>query len=440
MKIAFGIFIAALTALFAATYSRAQFPGISAPMLLAGGAAAPACTPNTQGGGTDANTIALWHFDNNVNDGNQNNHPVTLNGSATFSATRSKFGGYSLSVPASGTDFASFGGDVALTGDFTVEGWLYLTTAIVTYFGWVGDNYSTNVLTYDYPTFAMQIQGGSSAITASSTVIALNNWHHLVWMRAGGKFSVYYDGVAQAGSPATGSATGTAGGGAGSWRIGHADPSNYKMPANSYVDEVRFSNMARYSTNFTPAILPFCDISPPPPPTCTTGAWHNLVGPVALANYGAGFGGNSIRVYFPTSTYIGGGQPAAQIRASIKSPGGQTTTLSGVYAGHGTGADSYTFDGTQVQLKLSGSNSWTIAPSAVAASDATVYSFNNTKPFIVSFDWTTGTAVNANNATGDATATTYQTGPNLAGSTTITPSGGPTSAQNWGVALVEICY
>jgi hypothetical protein len=34
----------------------------------------------------------------------------------------------------------------------------------------------------------------------------------------------------------------------------------YAWPTTGYIDEMRISNMARYTSNFTPATLPFCNI------------------------------------------------------------------------------------------------------------------------------------------------------------------------------------
>lgn len=73
-----------------------------------------------------SSTKALLHFDNNLTDVKGNTWTAT--GSAAASATESKFGGYSLSVP-SGTNYIS-SADVDLdwylsSNPFTIEAWVY---------------------------------------------------------------------------------------------------------------------------------------------------------------------------------------------------------------------------------------------------------------------------------------------------------------------------
>src|SRR6516165_1129621 len=72
-----------LASLAVTTY--AQMPGTFAPMLAGGGT--PTCVP------WDSNTVALWHFDNNLNDSSQRGHNGTFAGAGgSLSNVQSKFG------------------------------------------------------------------------------------------------------------------------------------------------------------------------------------------------------------------------------------------------------------------------------------------------------------------------------------------------------------
>jgi hypothetical protein len=220
----------------------------------------PPCAPNTDGGGAFANVVGLWHMDNaNTDNSAAGTRGLTLNGTAAYSTTQAKFGGYSLKIVASG-DYAGFPGtSMSIPGDLTAEAWLYMTAVPASYFGWIGDDQATNLLAGSIPQLYMQVASTTTQITATISVFTPNAWHHVAWERQGGNLRIFLDGVEQAGSPKSGVPTSTVGGTATTWKIGRAYVNTYMMPANSYIDEVRVSNIARYTANFTPQTTAFCN-------------------------------------------------------------------------------------------------------------------------------------------------------------------------------------
>ena len=249
--------------------ARGQMPGTFNPVSVGVSGGGVACTPNSQGGGGDANVFALLHFDNNGTDNALSAHNLTLNGGAVYSTTQSKFGGYALSIPTAATSFAQqangmLGGAGGIgTGDLTLEGWLYWP-ALPSLFGMIGDDQTTNMAVIGNPNLAIQIAGATTTFTSTISAITVNAWHHVAITRpATGTPKFYLDGVSQTYS--TGSSAGVFGNATSGLKIGRAYSASYVMPNNSFIDEVRISNIIQYSGNFTPALLPFCNPVPPSP-------------------------------------------------------------------------------------------------------------------------------------------------------------------------------
>lgn len=188
----------------------------------------------------------------------RNPHTITVIPSAKISNAQVKFGtGSYTSLPGNGglkvtpaTDFA-FG-----LGNFTIEYWFYPT-------GYV------DTLTVDmrpvlgsgaYPSIYPRATGatsyyttGATRITSSTTATPLNQWSSVAVVRYSGITKLYINGVQEG--------------------ISWADNTNYiagnctiacngysqtgALPIVGYMDEIRISNIARYTTNYTPATEPF---------------------------------------------------------------------------------------------------------------------------------------------------------------------------------------
>lgn len=186
-------------------------------------------------------------------------HPVTPNGNAKYSVTQAKFGG-TTEFDGSG-DFLSTpdAPEFDFSGQWTVDLWMYARTATTAnVFGKRGGSgMSSPVLVYT--------TGGSLRLYMSSTQgswdIASNLdcgtaptgvWIHVAVVRyADGSVKYFRQGVQTASlgptaTPIDNAYAVTVGGVAG-------DPSWF----DGWIDEVRFSTVARWSSNFTPPTAPY---------------------------------------------------------------------------------------------------------------------------------------------------------------------------------------
>jgi len=191
-------------------------------------------------------------------------HALTANGGAALSTVEKKFGTHSMLFDGSNdgmaiTDHADF--DFG-TNDFTFEAWIYCTEAPGSFddviFGsgaWGGPNYD---YTFDLtPTGAVRLElyNGSSTydkITAFN-VISQNTWHHVAVSRSSGSIKIFVDGTEPSYSTDTASNQNLQSNGSNPW-IGRQGRGAY---FKGYIDEVRISNNARYTANFTPSTTAF---------------------------------------------------------------------------------------------------------------------------------------------------------------------------------------
>lgn len=212
-------------------------------------------TTSTGEGVLFANNVLLIHADgaNNQNnhaflDSSNNNFTITRYGNATqgslspFSQT-----GWSNYFDGNG-DTLSYNPGSTLsgigTGAFTIEAWVYFTAdSFTTYqdiFIWNGQGMLLN---------SGQLRAyGFSSTTASST-ITRNAWVHVAIVRQSNQtLKGYYNGV-ECFSTTSSTATGSSGSTAyvGSWSSG----TDEYFPG--YISNLRVSNIARYTSNFTPS-------------------------------------------------------------------------------------------------------------------------------------------------------------------------------------------
>jgi len=253
------------------------------------------CTPNTQGGGTDGNVVALYHMDGNGNNSAGPAGNLTLQGTAQYSGLQFKFGTQALRAVAAGTtDYATIPAGLKFpNSDFTLEMWTYqssLSGASSTN-GYMADGPNGS----QSPTFAWLGQGsaggtmlqnpnvGGSAQYVSFgsyplAAMAINTWQHyaVVFDASNLSAQMYINGVPQGTAPpnrGTLAAPYSLGNGTTIWRIGNAYQfSLYYPSANTFFDEVRISNMQRYTGTFTPATLPFCNVAASSTTACTLSA------------------------------------------------------------------------------------------------------------------------------------------------------------------------
>ena len=141
------------------------------------------------------------------------------------------------------------------TGDFTME--TYFRSASESVFHIIFDHRDTtsdNAVTLVVHNNA---QGGNSLTPylfvnntkqiIGTTTLNSGDWHHLAVVRSSGVFTLYVDGTSEGGTYANSNSFTTTN----TMRIG-ANRLTGTAPVNGYLDEVRISDTARFTSNFTP--------------------------------------------------------------------------------------------------------------------------------------------------------------------------------------------
>ena len=146
------------------------------------------------------------------------------------------------------------------TGDFTVEGWIYLSATPSTN-GTIIDTRSSDALSEYYINIStsnkLDFIYSSSRVT-SATSIANTTWTHFAICRYAGTIRLYINGVADANTASysgtvNAAATPAIGGGRAG---GTAAINGYYF--NGYIDDLRITKgIARYVQNFTPPTQAF---------------------------------------------------------------------------------------------------------------------------------------------------------------------------------------
>lgn len=120
-----------------------------------------------------------------------------------------------------------------------------------------------------------------------------------------------------------------------------------------------------------------------------------------------GWNGVNLRQQFAAAALSTSG---GLVRITFQAGSSQDATISSCYLGHAAGAgDAFDFDGTQVQVTVGGSISFTIPANSSVLSDLIPYTFDETKSFIVAAYFNGGTShdmIRAN--TGLANTTKYE--------------------------------
>jgi len=226
-------------------------------------------TPSTTAFTNDSNTLFLMHMDGTNNstffeDDNGVRGPKRITGISTaqVDTAQSKFGGSSLYLDGnwSTTNAMLNVGDSSsfpiTSGNWTIECWIRLPATNLT--GLILDfrGNANNFVLYHANTDLIFFAFGSARITASATLSA-NTWHHVAVSKSGSSTKMFKDGT-QVGSTYTDNNTYTASGlGIGTSFLSSGGSSNYE----GWIDEVRISDTARYTANFTAPTAPFVNDS-----------------------------------------------------------------------------------------------------------------------------------------------------------------------------------
>lgn len=180
-------------------------------------------------------------------DTSSTNHAMTTWGGAQISTSQYKFGlsssyfdgtGDYLTVPYS-SDF------YFATGDFTIDFWVRfdaLTSA--SFFNNTSTGGSTFVIRWTGTGWQFYSDGSQRLLVSDS--LATATWYHVALVRNGTSIVIYRDGTS------LGSTTDSwdTNNNSGTIYIGIRD--TLVQPLNGYIDELRVSNTARWTSNFTP--------------------------------------------------------------------------------------------------------------------------------------------------------------------------------------------
>lgn len=141
-----------------------------------------------------------------------------------------------------------------ITGALTVEAWVKTTSTAYQTVVERGDWWQA-LMSYDLTISEGKVRldimqtSGSYVSVIGNTAMSQGVWHHIAGVYDGSQMRVYLDGVLNG----TATATMTPGNNTTGLRIGRSTYLYYPNPFVGRIDEVRVSNAAIYSSNFTPA-------------------------------------------------------------------------------------------------------------------------------------------------------------------------------------------
>jgi hypothetical protein len=166
---------------------------------------------------------------------------ITANGNATQSAAQSKWGGKSMYI-SSASDYLSFASSADLsfgTGDFVIEGWVYLSS-VTAYQFLIGQNQDSGgymMVAFNYDGNSGTIAMGRSSIgwpvVFSGHGMSANTWHYIAISRTGSTNRCYVNG-SKIGSDVTDSTD---------WQSNLMRIGNHigVQPINGYIDDLRLT-------------------------------------------------------------------------------------------------------------------------------------------------------------------------------------------------------
>jgi len=214
-------------------------------------------TPPTAPPTNIGNTLFLTNFTNSgIIDSTAKNNLTTFGG-ATINTTISKFGSASMTFNGT-TDYLTYPYTAQLSlleADFTIEAWVYITSAstqstLITF-----GSETTNRFVVAVNTARQLIADifGTATNTFTGATVTLNSWTHVAVVRSGSTITGYLNGSS------VGSATSSAtlGNSTGGVTVGRGNSSEYFI---GYIDDMRVTKgYARYTANFTPPTTAFSD-------------------------------------------------------------------------------------------------------------------------------------------------------------------------------------
>jgi len=186
--------------------------------------------------------------------------PVGFSGNARIDTAQFKFGTGSLALVSAGDEISTpASSDFAFgAGDFTFDMWISLTVlpqtgnSVVLWQQWQDpENVMiaglANISGTQEATFYSRIGGPKAHFTSGPVSVSPGVWYHVAWVRSNGTISIYWDGVDVANI----------------WDNDVIPQLNATLQFGSYpqlygwIDEVRVSNVARWTSNFAPPTVAY---------------------------------------------------------------------------------------------------------------------------------------------------------------------------------------
>ena len=238
--------------------------GTSSPsdkLSIAGGDIYIAETPDSSIGGNDVYTYMLLHMDGtdaattfpHASVANPFNlSAASVAGNAQVDTAQSKFGGASLLLDNSG-DYLTFtiNDATVITADYTIDMWVRSAGLNVAdyLFSAISGSMTLNTSSNGSISYSDSVSG---LISCGAGSITTNTWNHIAVVRSGSTTTVYVNGTS-CGSDATSSGAITFASGS-TIEIGSVGGGTVW---NGWIDEVRFSETARWTTTFTPPTVAY---------------------------------------------------------------------------------------------------------------------------------------------------------------------------------------
>ena len=182
-------------------------------------------------------------------DSSSNNFTITRNGNTTqgtFSPFQPGWSNYF-----NGSSYLSAANNISLTGDFTVEAWIFTparsaANAILQ----IGNEATGRIIFYVGASNQLAYAVFGSADTNLNGSVPVNAWAHIAFVRSGTTITAYINGIA---TGTTGTVSGTVGNSAQFSIAASPTPGNY---LTGYVSNLRVTTGALYTGSFTPSTTP----------------------------------------------------------------------------------------------------------------------------------------------------------------------------------------
>lgn len=202
------------------------------------------------------NTVILLRYNNFnlVDNSGKNPLPVYIVGNAKISTAQSKFGGSSLLLDGTGDGVqvgaaANSNAFNVGTGDFTVEAWAYVSSYNATEGQVVigATEYGgTNNWWFGLTTSGALTMNIAGTTTTADSALGTGSWKHIAAVRSGSTVTLYVDGTSVKSGTNTASLAST-----NNIVYVGSDAAGNEQCFNGYLDDVRFTASALYTSNFT---------------------------------------------------------------------------------------------------------------------------------------------------------------------------------------------